>query len=151
MTTEEIVTHLESHGIRATAVRILVWRTLADYDYAFALADLEGSLPTVDRSTLFRALTLFAENEMLHVIDDGSGQHKYCVCLDEGNDPHCHHHTGCQHHELCQHVHVTCSRCGRTFCIKDQQIPLVTLPQGFVVEHVSYIIHGLCPACSHKK
>lgn len=150
MNNDEIAIFLEQHDIRPTAVRILVWRTLLDYDFAFALADLEGSLPTVDRSTLFRALTLFAEKEMLHIIDDGSGQHKYCVCLDEDNDHHCDHHHDCHHHDLCQHVHFTCTHCGRTFCIKDQHIPLVPLPKGFVIEHVNYIVHGICSKCSKR-
>lgn len=152
---ESIAQHLEKHGVRATAVRILVWRTLVNLDYAFSLSDLETLLPSVDRSTLFRALTLFSDKEMLHIIDDGSGQHKYCVCQEHGTcaeeDLCCHegkteeHH----HHEECQHVHLTCLKCGKTFCLKQQQIPMVEVPEGFEVKHISYIIQGICPRCSH--
>lgn len=139
--TEDIAQHLENHGVRATAVRILVWRTLEKLDFAFALSDLEALLPTADRSTIFRALTLFAEKEMLHVIDDGSGQKKYCVCQDDDD-----HHS----HEECQHVHLTCLKCGKTFCLKQQHIPMVEIPEGFEVQHISYIIQGICPHCAHK-
>ena len=62
---EEIAQHLQNHNVRPTAVRIMIWKTLKDFDYAFPMADLEGLLPTVDRSTIFRALTLFVENDLL--------------------------------------------------------------------------------------
>lgn len=150
---EEIAQHLENHGVRPTAIRILVWRTLVKFDYAFALSDLEAILPSVDRSTLFRALTQFSEHELLHVIDDGSGQHKYCVCQKHENcaehDHCCHEEHELHSHEECQHVHLTCLKCGKTFCLKQQQIPMVEVPEGFEVKHISYIIQGICPRCSH--
>ena len=149
---EEIAQHLQNHNVRPTAVRIMIWKTLKDFDYAFPMADLEGLLPTVDRSTIFRALTLFVENDLLHTLDDGSGEKKYCICLehtslgldqrglcdDEGREP------------GCQHVHLTCSICGKTFCLKNQRIPEVHVPEGFQVESIQYIIHGICPKCAHN-
>ncbi|MBQ0058215.1 MAG: transcriptional repressor [Bacteroidales bacterium] len=148
--TEDIAQHLQNHGVRPTAVRILVWRTLAKFDFAFALSDLEGALPTVDRSTLFRSLTLFSDKQLLHILDDGSGQHKYCICqehehcdCDHGDDPH-------HHHIECQHVHFTCTKCGHTFCLKQQHIPHVSVPDGFEVQSISYVIQGLCAHCRKK-
>ena len=50
---------LQQAGIRITAVRLMVWRQVRHgFADAFSLADLEAALPTVDRSTLFRTLTL---------------------------------------------------------------------------------------------
>ena len=125
-------TLLVEHGIRPTAVRILVLRTLLAFDYVFSLSDLEGALPTVDRSTLFRAINLFVDGQLLHTVDDGSGQQKYCV-----------------HHS--QHVHLACTVCGRTICLEDQAIPQVAVPEGFEVQHVSYVIHGVCAHCAHRR
>ena len=165
---EEIAQHLQNHNVRPTAVRIMIWKTLKDFDYAFPMADLEGLLPTVDRSTIFRALTLFVENDLLHTLDDGSGEKKYCICLehtslgldqrgqhcdDEGKEPGCQHvclDGQCtHHHELCQHVHLTCSICGKNLCLKNQRILEVHVPEGFQVESIQYIIHGICPKCAH--
>ena len=157
---DEIAQHLQNHDVRPTAVRIMIWKTLRDFDYAFPMADLEGLLPTVDRSTIFRALTLFVDHDLLHTLDDGSGEKKYCICLehahcdDEGHATECHHvcpDGSCSHHhhELCQHVHLTCSVCGKTYCLKNERIPEVHVPEGFVVESVQYIIHGVCPKCAH--
>lgn len=136
-TSIEAETLLKSHDIRPTAVRIMLWRTLTTLDYAFSLADVEVLLPTVDRSTLFRALTLFAEQQLLRVLDDGMGQHKYCVTPPSHEEEH--------------HVHLTCTYCGKTFCLKSQNIPEVEVPEGFVVEEVQYVIRGRCAACAHKR
>ncbi|MBR4266120.1 MAG: transcriptional repressor [Bacteroidales bacterium] len=133
----EIENLLIDNNIRPTSVRILVWKIIRDLDYAFSLQDIEDLLPTMDKSTIFRALRLFSENDLLHELDDGSGHQKYCI------------HTGqSHHHEECHHVHLYCTRCGKTFCIKQEHIPEVHLPEGFVMESVSYIIRGLCPRCA---
>ena len=164
MNTEQIVQHLQHHDVRPTALRIMIWRTLLSFDYAFALGDLEGVLPTVDRSTLFRALTLFAQHDLLHPLDDGSGQQKYCVCdadddtclcqdcapsvaATDGMEHDTHHH----HHAQCEHVHLTCVKCGHTYCLKNKQIPQVEVPEGFRILHVQYVIQGICPRCTHWK
>ena len=126
-----ISTFLAEHDIRPTAGRIMVWRTLLTFDYVFAMADLEGALPTVDRSTLFRTLTLFVEHGLLQTVDDGSGQQKYCL--------HTH-----------RHVHLTCSICGKTICMENVEIPEVPVPEGFEVRHVSYVIQGVCAHCAHR-
>jgi len=123
---------LIDNNIRPTAVRILVWKAIKDLNYAFSLQDVEDLLPDMDRSSIFRALRLFADNDMLHDLDDGSGHQKYCI------------HSGGHHHEDCHHVHFYCLDCGKTYCIKQEHIPDVQLPEGFEVESVSYIIRGRC-------
>ncbi|MDO4496421.1 MAG: transcriptional repressor [Bacteroidales bacterium] len=129
---------LKLHGVNPTAVRMLVWRKLQLRHDAFSLVDIEQDLPTVDRSTIFRTLKLFASCKLLHEVDDGTGMAKYCIC--HCNDEH--------HHG---HVHFACARCQRTFCIENVKIPGVVLPEGFVAEEAEYVIKGLCPECSGKE
>ena len=129
--TEQTLIH---HGIRPTAVRILVFRTIHHRSEAFSLADVENWLPEMDRSSIFRTLRLFAEHQILHEIDDGSGVEKYCVCRCEGS-------------LHLNHVHFACTRCGKTYCLEDHTIPLVTLPDGFKTHEVEYIVKGTCPKC----
>lgn len=133
MNTEDI---LIEHGIRPTAIRTLVYRAIGDIGYAFSLSDLETMLDTLDRSTIFRTLTLMEKHHLLHSIDDGSGQRKYCHCISSDAQ-----------HADCQHVHIFCRKCGHTYCLKSQQIPNVTLPEGFAIEHINYIITGICASC----
>ena len=113
--------------------------SLCEKGEAFSLADLEGRLPTVDRSTLFRTLTLLTEAHLLHEIDDGSGSQKYCVChFDDTRQ--CH-----------GHVHLTCRRCHRTYCLTNVHIPSVPLPAGFLLEEAEYVVKGVCPQCSRQQ
>jgi len=129
---EEVLHH---HSIRPTAVRILVYRAIHHRSEAFSLADVEEWLPEMDRSSIFRTLRLFAEHQLLHEIDDGSGIEKYCVCR-------------CTDSHHLNHVHFACTRCGKTYCLEDHTIPFVTLPDGFHSHEVEYIIKGICPKCS---
>ena len=130
---------LEKAGVRVTAVRLLIWREIRrSFTGAFSLSDLEDALQTVDKSTIFRTLTLLSEAHLLHDIDDGSGSHKYCVC----------------HHDdtrLCTgHVHLTCRICHRTFCLPNVRIPQVLLPEGFEPEETEYLVKGICPECARR-
>jgi len=136
---EDIENLLIDNNIRPTAVRILVWKTIRNLDYAFSLQDIEDLLVDTDKSSLFRALRVFTENGLLHDFDDGSGHQKYCV--HSHNSP---------HHEECHHVHFYCTECGKTFCIKSEHIPEVKLPNNFTAVSVSYIIRGVCPNCGEK-
>lgn len=129
---------LIEHGIRPTAVRILVLRSIMEMDGAFCLSDIEADIPSLDRSSIFRALRLFTENHLLHEIDDGSGSCKYCLCRCENHDHHL------------QHVHFTCTKCGKTFCLTEQIIPAITLPDGFIAEEAEYVVKGVCPECSER-
>ena len=127
---------LESAGLRVSAVRLLIWRTIRhDIDRVFSLADVESLLPTVDRSTIFRALVAFTDAYLLHEVDDGSGLHKYCVCHFD-DTRHCH-----------GHVYLTCTRCRRTYCLPNIEIPAVPLPPGFTPETTEYLIKGVCQDC----
>ena len=130
---------LQQAGIHLTAVRLLIWREIRrSFGDAFSLSDLESRLPTVDRSTIFRTLTLLSQAHLLHDIDDGSGSQKYCVC----------------HHDdtrICQgHVHLTCLKCHRTYCLPNLRIPPVPLPEGFLPEETEYVVKGICPKCNQR-
>lgn len=127
---------LADHGIHPTAVRLLILSAIEDMEYAFSLNDMCDKLLTVDRSTLFRTLTLFADRHLLHIIDDGSGQRKYCLC---------HNSHPCRPEEL--HCHFHCQHCGHTFCLPTVNIPTVSLPQGFAINEAEYVLRGLCPRC----
>ena len=62
---------LSRHGVRPTAVRMLVYKALQGFHDTFSMGDLEMALESVDRSTLFRALTLFTAHHIVHEIEDG--------------------------------------------------------------------------------
>lgn len=139
MNTAEIEKLLTDKGVKPTANRILVMKALAESDTPQSLADLEVTLDTVDRASIFRVLGLFAEKEVVHVIDDGTRSVKYEVC-----------HSAHQHTVADHHVHFHCEKCGRLYCFEHLSVPQVATPEGFEVKSINFMLKGLCPKCSHR-
>lgn len=135
---ESIEEHLSEHGVKPTAVRILVWKEISNHTETFTLADIQEWMPQLDRSSIFRALRLFTEHHLLHEIDDGSGLQKYCVCR-------------CENESHLNHIHFTCLHCGHTYCLVQYKIPLVEMPEGFEMEDAEYVVKGICPKCHNKR
>lgn len=131
---------LENRGIKATANRIVVARTLAEADRPLSIKELEYMILTIDKSGVFRALTEFKRHELVHVIEDGSKGVRYELC-------HCHNHV--DHDD--SHVHFYCERCQRTFCLHDTASPTVSLPEGFEITSINFVVKGICGDCnSHR-
>ncbi|MFC4666784.1 Fur family transcriptional regulator [Falsiporphyromonas endometrii] len=137
---QEYVDKLKMRGIRPTSNRILVLRAMMDRDEALSIMDIETILDTVDKSTIFRTITLFHAQHLIHSIDDGSGSLKYAVC---DND--------CTCSVEDQHTHFRCEICQRTFCFDHIHVPKVKLPDGFVLDSINYVMKGICPDCVKKK
>ena len=53
---------LEQRGIKPTAIRMLVLKAMMETEQAVSLLDLENKLDTVDKSTIFRTITLFVSH-----------------------------------------------------------------------------------------
>lgn len=132
---EKLERILVEHKIRVTSIRLMVLKHIMAQNRAFTLADMEASLETVERSTLFRTLTLFLLRRILHEVDNGCGSKLYCLCA------------GNEQGVFLNHVHFTCYRCGRTYCIKDIDAMPALTPKGFAVEEVSCVMKGICPDC----
>ena len=59
MEKSDLEKELDLRGIKITAMRLLILRTMREVDCAVSLTDLENKLVTVDKSTIFRTLMLF--------------------------------------------------------------------------------------------
>ncbi len=130
---------MQSHGVRPTAVRNLILSVLDNTTHPISALDIETRLDTVDRSSITRALALFTEKGLVHIIEDGSGSAKYEMCRAD------HSHAD-DHDDL--HAHFHCTSCGKTICLPSVPIPAIDLPSGFTPSSATYIITGTCPKCS---
>lgn len=130
---------LQNAGIKPTAARELILRTLAENHRPLSMGEIADTLETVDVSVISRSLALFREHHLIHVIEDGSDSTRYELC----------HHTDEQRDDDV-HVHFHCEKCGKTYCLENLPVPAVPLPDGFEAGFVNYMIKGLCPDCSHK-
>lgn len=131
---------LTKRDIQPTAIRILVLQAMMQANRTVSLLDLENMLDTVDKSSIFRTLTLFLSNHLAHSIDDGTGSLKYAVCGET---------CSCDVEDL--HTHFHCEKCNKTFCLKNIPTPVVNMPRGFTLNSINYVLKGLCPDCAKQQ
>lgn len=139
MNSQDMISRLESKGIRPTANRILVMKTLMGEQNPQSLSNLERKMVSMDKSSIFRTLTLFLEHDVVHAFEDGRGVLCYELCQEKG---------ACDHHD--GHIHFYCESCQRSFCMEDIHIPSFELPEGFYPHSISFVIKGECPDCRKK-
>ena len=138
MDEKSCVTLLEEHGIKPTANRIVVVRALASSMLPQSLAELERNIATIDKSNIFRALTLFREHHLVHAIEGSSDGTKYEIC-----------HSHSSEHDDDQHPHFFCEVCQQTYCLDYAEVPQIQLPEGFSMKSSNLMIKGICPHCKH--
>ena len=131
---------LEHHGVKPTSNRLLVAKALETAQRPLSLMELETRIKTIDKSGIFRALTLFREHHMVHVIEDGGDGVRYELCRSHDDE-----------HDDDMHVHFFCEVCRQTYCLDNIKIPPVELPGGFVMNTVNYMVKGTCPNCRDRR
>lgn len=139
MDNAEIEAVLAGKGIKPTANRILVLNALMQASRPVSLADLEAALHPMDKASVFRVLELFAEKEIIHVIEDGSRSLKYEFC-----------HSPSHHSVSDQHVHFYCEKCDKVYCFDDIAVPQVEIPADFQVKSINFMFKGICPDCDRR-
>lgn len=133
---------LTAAGIRPTANRILVTRELLTSERPLSLTELETRIDTMDKSSVFRVLTLLLEHGVAHGIEDGRGITRYEICHAD------HSHEGGDDDDL--HAHFYCEKCKKVFCFPQINTPKVSLPEGFSISSVNFMIKGICPKCQEN-
>lgn len=134
MKAEEILTH---GGVKPTANRILVIKALQRSGAPLSMTELETELDPMEKSSIFRVLTLLLKHSLVHAIEDGRGIAKYELCHGE--------HHGDRHD---MHAHFYCERCQQVTCFESIHAPVPDLPDGFEIKSVNYMLKGICNKCS---
>ena len=110
-----------------------VMRTQGHISPAAIARTVQGDMPGVNASTVYRTLTLLEEVGVLS---------------------HSHLETGAEYHrtEESQHVHLTCGRCGRDDELSLREAgalqQLIHRHHGFVADLTHFAITGLCAGCA---
>jgi Fur family transcriptional regulator, ferric uptake regulator len=148
LTADQIYATFESLGLRNTRPRRLIAEKLADIASAgrdFAIdelwAELKHSEPDLGRATVFRAVDLLVEHDILDRIIFADGTHRYRVCgsgMGSGAGTHHHH-------------HVTCVQCHRVVdvevCLAPGALEAIARATDFALEGHTVAVFGRCPAC----
>lgn len=136
---EDPVELMQEHGVKPTANRILILKALLAAGRPLSLTEIETALESVDKSIISRTLSAFREHHLLHAVADGESlRYEVCHCAEEEEDSD-------------RHVHFHCDVCGRTFCLEELPVPTMNYPEGFMVESVECMAHGVCPECALQR
>ena len=133
-----LVDALDAAGYRLTGPRRAVAEMIAAREGHFTAADLLEDARVrrlgIGRATVFRALDLLTELDLLEHIDLPTGEHAYVAC-----QPRAHHH------------HVVCETCGRVTEVGDlglaSAIEQIEVRTGWRVESHRLELYGRCPRC----
>jgi Fur family ferric uptake transcriptional regulator len=138
---EPLVAALDIAGYRLTESRRLVSELIAAREGHFTASDLiddaRARRMRIGRATIFRALDLFEELNLLERLDLPNGEHAYVPC------------------EPAHHHHVVCSTCGRTTEVDDQgllaAVDDIERRTGYAIDSHRLELYGYCPRCRSRK
>ena len=125
---------MKSNSIRLTPFRRRVLDLFQQKSTAQSLKDIEHTLVSFDRITLYRTLKLFVEKGILHEIVLPHDK-KYALCKDSCGE------SGHKH----EHLHFHCSKCEDTLCLESDLTPIKL--KGFKVESTELNVFGVCHNC----
>lgn len=136
--TTPLVDALGEAGYRLTEPRRIVAELVSGREGHFTandlIADAQARDLGVGRATIFRALDLFTELQMLERVDLPDGDHAYVPCV-----PDYHHH------------HIICQRCGKVTEVKDlglgAALAAMERSTGWRVDRHRLELFGCCPDC----
>ena len=133
----DVMEMLRDRGLRMTpqrrAIVTEVMRVQGHISPTAIARKVQGEMPGVNASTVYRTLTLLEEIGVLQ---------------------HSHVETGAEYHraEEAEHVHLTCGNCGRDDPLSLREAhalqDLIQRHQGFVADLTHFAITGRCAACT---
>jgi Fur family ferric uptake transcriptional regulator len=133
----DVLSLLRERGLRMTpqrrAIVAEVMRTPGHISPTAIARRVQGDMPGVNASTVYRTLTLLEEVGVLQ---------------------HSHLETGAEYHrsEEAEHVHLTCSNCGSDDALSlkeaDALQELIRRHHGFRADLTHFAITGLCRECA---
>jgi Fur family ferric uptake transcriptional regulator len=135
----DVLERLRGQGLRMTpqrrAIVSEVMRTAGHISPTAIARKVQGDMPGVNASTVYRTLTLLEEVGVLS---------------------HSHLETGAEYHraEEAEHVHLTCGRCGRDDALSLVEArrlqSLIRTHHGFEADLTHFAITGLCVDCAGR-
>ncbi|MFL5791228.1 MAG: Fur family transcriptional regulator [Actinomycetota bacterium] len=136
---EDVLDLLRSKGLRMTpqrrAIVSEVMRTNGHISPAAIARTIEGEMPGVNPSTVYRTIALLEEVGVLQ---------------------HSHLESGAEYHKAdeAHHVHLTCHRCGRddelSIAEAERLGQLIHRHHGFQADLTHFAITGLCADCAGR-
>ncbi len=133
---------LRDNGLKITPHRLRVLEELTQKNAAVSQPDLEKTIGTeIDRVTLYRILSSFEDQGIVHKVFDLQGTATYAICNSDCSK---------DHHQD-QHVHFICSVCNSVYCLEEVPFPHIPLPKNFTLHALALNAVGLCENCQKEQ
>jgi Fur family transcriptional regulator, ferric uptake regulator len=91
-----------------------------------------------DRVTLYRILSSFEKDGLVHKSIDLKGIARFAKCHHHGQAEH-------KHHDM--HLHFSCQKCKKVTCLDEDALKL-NLPKKYTLLQANFMVEGLCNKCS---
>ena len=129
---------LKKKSLAITKSRLKVLSFFLKSDKPISLKAINFRFKNFDRVTLFRILSKFEENQLIHTIILDDGKKLFALCKNECNHSFSHNHN---------HVHFVCKKCDDVKCLDIENFPILNAP-NFTFNEISINASGICSNCN---
>jgi Fur family ferric uptake transcriptional regulator len=133
---------LRLYKLKLTSPRVKLLEIFLANDTALTYAELlRLADEAIDRVSIYRTLKIFEDAGIIHRIVGATISPSYALSHlgepeKESNHP--------------QHLHFSCIKCNCVYCLDDQLVPPVSLPDIYKVHSLSMIVIGICRICNEE-
>ena len=99
---------------------------------------LNSKFKDLDRVTLFRILSIFEKNKLIHSIVLDNGKKFFALCNHECRVTPNHNH---------KHIHFVCNKCDDVTCLDLDNFPKLKVP-NYTFNEISINVNGVCSNCN---
>ena len=136
---KEIKQLLKPYGLKLTLPRLKLLEIFLSNNKAVTYGELlRLTEETFDRITIYRTLKSFEDLGIIHRILGINSSPNYALSAISSIKEIYH-----------QHLHFSCIKCGGVYCLNDQLVPAVTLPEIYKVLSLNMIVIGICEKCNN--
>ncbi len=129
---------LKLNGLTITKSRVKVLQFFLRINKPLSLKTIRLSFKDLDRVTLFRILSVFEKNKIIHAINLENGRKLYALCNYECDNSSNHVHN---------HIHFHCQRCHEVSCLAIEKFPKLSL-SDYIFKEININVSGLCLNCN---
>ena len=129
---------LKKRSLAITKNRLKVLSYFLKSNKPISLKAVNFEFKNLDRVTLFRILSKFEKNQLIHSIILDNGRKLFALCKNECNNSSTHNHN---------HVHFICEKCDDVTCLDIDKFPSLNVP-NFIFNEISINASGVCSNCN---
>lgn len=129
---------IKNRSLVITKNRINVLKVFIKSGKPLSLKEIRLSINNIDRVTLFRILSVFEENKIIHTINLDNVKKLYALCNQECESQAIHTHN---------HIHFYCEDCNDVFCLPINKFPKLSVP-NYIFNNLSISAYGKCSNCN---